>query len=63
MKTTYKQTLLAAALVGALALATTGAQAKDLATHFGSVTLDAKGWPVWKTVRSGRVIATIGHLC
>ena len=44
------KTILAAALVGALALATTGVQAEDLTTHFGPVTLDAKGYPDQKGI-------------
>ena len=41
---------LAAVLAGALALGTTATQAQDLATHFGPVTLDAKGYPDQKGI-------------
>jgi hypothetical protein len=54
MQTTYKQNLVAAALVGWLASAITGAQAEDLNTHFGPVTLDAKGYHILAVLDSGR---------
>jgi hypothetical protein len=50
MKTARILNLIVAVLVCALALGTTATQAQDLATHFGPVTLDAKGYPDQKGI-------------
>lgn len=53
MKTTSKQTLIAATLMGALALATTGTHAEDINTRIGTLSFThdfANGYPTKETV-------------